>query len=406
MTLLKSIKQTIRFVTRIKRCSMKYYTPRYKLLNVYKDENDKYMATFQFINKGHTFHAKPDEILSDDNFVNFLSPLDVRTLTYLGYLEMNQPEYKLLAKRLSEDNSEVFIIKKRGEKSVITKTAEEINYSTDIISKMGAEDAKTIGYAIASMEVLEEKRGKAEALNELTYSNPLKSMHKLVIGTTGDYPPFSFLNDTNSFEGFDIELMIKIASSCNFSVEFVKTTWYDLHNDLKAEKFDMAIGGISLTDDRTHNFLTSTPIIVDGKSILMSKSHLNKIKSLEDADNGKYTIIVNRGGTNEKFVKEHIKKARIIIVDDNLSIFEDLATGVADIMITDLSEALYRQSLDERLTVINPETIYTNPIGYGYLFNKKNIELKTLINNSLEKFIKMPEFNDLYYKYFKRIKNV
>lgn len=143
------------------------YKPRYRLLEIFKDDEDKFTALIQIVNKNATFHAKPEEILADDAFVDYLPPRDVRTLTYLGYLEINQPEYKILAQRLSITNSNIFVVKKRGDKKPIIKTAAEINQESEIILNMSASDAKTVGYALATSEFNQEKQEKLRITQEL-----------------------------------------------------------------------------------------------------------------------------------------------------------------------------------------------------------------------------------------------
>lgn len=395
---LRPIKTIIRFFKKLQRYSGKSYTPRYRVVNVYKDENDKFVVTIQIIGKGIVYHHRPDEVLADDNFVDFLSPRDVRTLTYLGYLEINQPEYKLLAKRLSENNKEVFVIKKRGEKKIFTKTAEEINSSEDIIKKMASEDANKIGYAVASMEALEEKIQKDEALKELHFQNTIAEK-VIKIGTPADYPPFCYMNEDNDYTGFDIDIINEIFSDLNIKFEIIKTSWLNMNNDLLSKKFDMAIGGISLSEDR-EIFLFSSPIMKDGKTLLTSKKYEYKIKSLEDVDKNIFTIVENRGGTNEKFVMEKIKNAKIVILENNLEIFDGLANGEFDFMFTDLSEALYRESLDNRLSVVKPISIYTKPLGYGFIYNEQNISLRDYIDRLLEKLTSSERFNEISSKYF------
>jgi hypothetical protein len=119
------------------------------------------------INKNITFYAKPEVILSDDNFVNQLSPTDVRTLTYLGYLTINQPQYKILAQKLSTKDGNLFVVKKRGDKKPILKTAIEINREINILSNMSTTDAKLVGYTIATEEVQQEKNEKQSIAKEL-----------------------------------------------------------------------------------------------------------------------------------------------------------------------------------------------------------------------------------------------
>src|SRR5262245_15657190 len=77
------------------------YTPAFRLIEIQKNESDEYIVMVQVINKNLTFHSKPEEILAKDDLVDQFSPRDIRTLTYLGYLEINSPKYTILAKRLS-----------------------------------------------------------------------------------------------------------------------------------------------------------------------------------------------------------------------------------------------------------------------------------------------------------------
>src|SRR5258708_5154484 len=73
----------------------------------------------------------------------------------------------------------------------------------------------------------------------------------LRIGTTGDYKPFSFLNpETKAFEGIDIDMARALAASLGAEPRFVQTAWPTLMADAAADKFDIAMGGISVTLER------------------------------------------------------------------------------------------------------------------------------------------------------------
>lgn len=184
------------------------------------------------------------------------------------------------------------------------------------------------------------------------------------------------------------------------TIQFVTTTWANLGKDLENGSFDMAIGGISLTESRLQKFLVSSPIMLDGKAILANKKHYNRIKTIADIDIPEMTVIVNCGGTNELFVKENISAAKVIITDDNMSIFNRLATGEADLMFTDRFEAVYRQNLDPRLYVVDPINLLTTPVGYGYIYRSDNIELRNIIEAGLKKFMVQKNFEILFTKFF------
>lgn len=143
------------------------YEPLYRLVEIREDEGE-YMVLIQVINKNLTFGAKPEEILANDALVDQFSPRDVRSLTYLGYLGVNSPKYKILAQKLSKNDKTIFVLKKKGEKEVVLKTADQIIQETGLILSMHPQDAKVIGYTVAAESGVEEKKQK-EALLEAGY---------------------------------------------------------------------------------------------------------------------------------------------------------------------------------------------------------------------------------------------
>jgi hypothetical protein len=138
------------------------YTPSYRVAEIFQDEEGDYFVQVQIISKSLAFKARPEELLAKDNIVDQFSPRDVRTLTYLGYLGINSPKFKILAQRLSESNDKlIFAIKKRGHDKLITKTADEIVKEKEILESLRPKDAHLVGYTFATENVLEEKRQKA-----------------------------------------------------------------------------------------------------------------------------------------------------------------------------------------------------------------------------------------------------
>ncbi len=189
----------------------------------------------------------------------------------------------------------------------------------------------------------------------------------LRIGTTGDYKPFSYLNPTtNEYEGHDIDAAKLLADSLGVQPRFVKTTWPTLLQDLQADKFDIAMTGITRTLVRQRGAALSHPYINVGKSPLIRAADRERFKGLADIDQPGVKIGVNPGGTNQRFVDSTIKKATVVVVEKNLSIPEKIAAGELDVMITDNVEAMLVAKQDPRLFAVDPENTYTKD-DFGYL---------------------------------------
>lgn len=172
----------------------------------------------------------------------------------------------------------------------------------------------------------------------------------LKVGTPGDYRPFSMLNrETGKYEGHDIELAELLASEMGVKVEIVPTSWPKLMDDYLAGEFDVAVGGItrSLARMTKGDFLPA--YAPNGKVAIIRKADREKFTSLAAMDVPETTVIVNPGGTNEKYVKENFKKAKVVVHPNNAEIPGMIAEGRGDVMISEVYEAVVYSRKDERL---------------------------------------------------------
>lgn len=159
----------------------------------------------------------------------------------------------------------------------------------------------------------------------------------LRIGTTGDYAPFSYYAD-DTLAGIDIEMGKDLAASLNVDYQFVTTSWPDLMRDLEADKYDIGMSGISWNDKRQESAHFSIAYHQGGKSPISRCADVSKFNSLAKIDRVETRMIVNPGGTNQKFLNANIANANIRVFDDNTRIFTEIINGTADVMITDLIE--------------------------------------------------------------------
>jgi cyclohexadienyl dehydratase len=168
----------------------------------------------------------------------------------------------------------------------------------------------------------------------------------LRVGTTGDYRPFTALEkSTSEYSGLDIDLAHSLGAALGVKLEFVSTSWPSLTADLEHGAFDIAMGGVSVTLDRQKKGFFSAPYLRDGKAPISRCAEEAKYQTLEAIDRPGVRVIVNPGGTNERFDRARFPHADIIVYPDNATIFDRLADGAADVMITDASETRYQQRL-------------------------------------------------------------
>ena len=202
------------------------------------------------------------------------------------------------------------------------------------------------------------------------------------IGTTGDYKPMSYFNkETGEYEGIDAELSKLIAESLGVKIEYVPTTWKTLTADTLAGKFDIALCGISRNYAREKVMAMSDAYGegIFGKTILCRKSDAKKFKTLADINKPEVTVMINPGGTNEKFAYANLKNAKIVVFNENAEIPHQISIGKADIMITETVEALTYIKADKNLAAPLIDKPFTKH-SCGILMQKGDQEFLNYIN--------------------------
>jgi len=214
----------------------------------------------------------------------------------------------------------------------------------------------------------------------------IRSRGVLRVGTTGDYMPMSFLDPVSGdYIGMDADLARVLAGSLGVELEFVSTTWSSLADDMNAGKFDLAICGITITELRKSQALMSDGYMTSGKTILCRPEDAARFTGLEAINRPGVRVMVNPGGLNERFAREIITDATLVIHDPNQEIPALVACGEADVMITELQEAGYYAGLDKRLAAPLADQPFTEG-QMGIMMPKGAEDLLAYVNGFLKEY--------------------
>ena len=238
-----------------------------------------------------------------------------------------------------------------------------------------------------------------EIVNQPTISR-IQERGTLLAGTTGDYRPLSFREEDGTYWGFGIEVAGEIARRLGVGLQFVPTSWPTLSADVQADPqtFDLAIGGITITDARRETMLMSDGYLANGKTILCRTEDADRYKSLADIDKPEIRVMVNPGGLNEKFANANLTHATIIVHQKNEEIPTLIAEGEADVMITEITEAPYYVQADSRLVA----PLLNEPFNHGeigVLMRKGQEDLLQLVNDVIRQMKSDGSLRQLHEKY-------
>ena len=186
----------------------------------------------------------------------------------------------------------------------------------------------------------------------------------LRVGLSGDYKPFS-IKEGDTMEGLDVDMARNLATFLGVKLDIVQFAWPNLMSDLQAGKFDVAMGGITITLPRQKLAFFSVPVMRSGKTPIARCADKGRFDTLAEIDQPNVRVIANPGGTNESFDRANLKQAQIIVFPDNAHIFDEVAAGRADVMITDAVETLLQQKLHPELCAVHPDHPFnTSELAY------------------------------------------
>ena len=226
----------------------------------------------------------------------------------------------------------------------------------------------------------------------------------LRVGATGDYKPMSFRDSvTGKYWGFDAALAEDLANDLGVKLEYIPTSWPTLMKDTLERKFDLALCGITITKERQKSALMSIGYLGNGKTVLCRKEDTKKYTNLNSINNPQVRVMENPGGLNEKFARKYLPHANLIIHPVNEEIPNLIATGKADVMITEIMEAAYYCSQNKKLAAPLLDTPFTRG-QLGALLPPGNEALQDYVNNFIKQKKQSGRLDELKAKYLHNTK--
>lgn len=201
----------------------------------------------------------------------------------------------------------------------------------------------------------------------------IRSSNTLKVGVTADFMPFSYKTDSsNAHQGIDIVMAQDFAESLGVRVLFVETSWSNLMQDLKQGKFDIGMSGITIIPARKREAFFSVPVYASGKVAITRDENVGLYTSIDKINRKEVRVIFNPGGTNEAFARANFPNAKLILNENNISIFQKLVDRQADVMVTDAIETMIQERIHPELEAVNPLEPF-NSFNFGYLIPKDSL---------------------------------
>jgi polar amino acid transport system substrate-binding protein len=221
---------------------------------------------------------------------------------------------------------------------------------------------------------------------------------ELRVGFESGYVPFEMTDKKGNFIGFDMDFGRHLAKSMGVKFVPVNTAWDGIIPSLMTNKFDIIMGGMTITQERNLKVNFADPYIVVGQTILLNKKLKNQVVSYKDLNNPKYIVTSRMGTTGEQAIKKYIPKATYKGFESEAEAGLEVINGKADAMVYDLPFCgfLYG-SQGKGKTIFLSDPFTYEPLAWA--INKGDPDFLNYLNNFLRQAKGDGFYDQLYQKW-------
>ena len=219
---------------------------------------------------------------------------------------------------------------------------------------------------------------------------------KLRVGFESGYVPFEMTNKKGEFIGFDMDYARRLAKDMGVKFVPINTAWDGIIPALMTGKFDIIMGGMTITQERNLKVNFADPYIVVGQTILLNKKLKDQVLSYKDLNNPKFIVTSQLGTTGEQAIKRYIPKATYKGFESEAEAGLEVINGKADALVYDLPFCgfLYG-SQGKGKTIFLSDPFTYEPLAWA--INKGDPDFLNYLNNFLRQ-TKGDGFYDRMYK--------
>jgi len=233
---------------------------------------------------------------------------------------------------------------------------------------------------------------------------------KIAIATGGAPKPFTYVNDQNQLEGYDIEVVKAIFEKLpQYEISFEKTEFTSIFAGLDSDRYQIGANNFGMNDKRKEKYIYSDPIFKNQFVIAVPKSRtdINKFSDLL----GKKTEVsagLNYATALENYNKNHTDNpVKLTYTKADLSsVLQHVDNGQFDFQLIDaamLQEYIKEFKLNLKAITLSEEDMKLIGSQYSYLLiskGKLGEQLSKDINTALAEQIKDGAVTKISEKYF------
>ena len=225
----------------------------------------------------------------------------------------------------------------------------------------------TTTFGVITLAAMTLGIAQAATHQDLAASSAIEDIKKrgtLRVGMS-TFVPWAMRNKKGELIGFEIDVAKQVAADMDVKVQFVPTAWSGIIPALIAKKFDVIIGGMSVTPSRNLTVNFTQPYAHSGQQMVANKALAGSFK-LNDFNSSSVTIACRRGATSCKAAQKLFPKAKLNRFDDDAQAFQDVVNGNAHAMVSSAPKPRFWMSkYPEKLFMPTEENLTTGDEAFA-----------------------------------------
>ena len=228
--------------------------------------------------------------------------------------------------------------------------------------------SKTLILTLSVIWVVTGQAFAGEIQQKLVQESTIEQVIKSRVLRVGmsTFKPWAMKDKTGQLIGFEIDVATRLAKDLGVQIEFVPTQWSGIIPALLTGKFDVIIGGMSITSERNLKVNFSIPYDYGLMSMVASKKLAFGYEGIESFNRPEVIVTARLGTTAAAAANNHMPQAQKKFFDNEAQVIQEVVNEKAHAAVaTAPLPAEQALKYPDKLFLPIKDPIAKEPIGFA-----------------------------------------
>ncbi|MCD5161013.1 transporter substrate-binding domain-containing protein [Enterococcus casseliflavus] len=216
----------------------------------------------------------------------------------------------------------------------------------------------------------------------------IKAAGVLNVATSADFVPFEFhalIDGKDTIVGADIDMVNEIADRLGVEVNILDLDFNAVLTALQQGKADIAVSGISATDERKQTFDFTDNYFTPEQKLVVNKNNESAFDSIESLSGKK--VGAQKGSIQEMIVQDQLADSQLVSIAKVPNLVNELKQGSIDGLVLESAVAESYVAQNDDLVITDVALEASEGDSYAIALPKGSTELQEELNSILKELI-------------------